>query len=189
MTPPSSPSRPKHEARELTDADLVRRVLDGHRDDYGLLVQRYLRLAQGKLARWGLRGAELDEAVQEAFVQAYVGLPRLRDAGRFGAYVLTIAGRVTRSSRRTVGLEGFDPQAPPEPDQSWRPALRSAMADLPEQMQVVLAMKYGEGLAAKQIAQRLGQSVGSVTKTLSRAYQRLRSDPRLADFASETPNE
>ena len=167
-----------------SDAEIVRRVLAGQRDEYALLVGRYLPMVERFWSGRGLRGAGLDEAVQNALVTAYQKLGRLRDPSRFGGYLLKIA-RYSAPRPRKPALPPTDVTEPagPSHEEPWHETLEAAVARLPDSMQVVLALKYTDDLTAAEIARRLGQTVGSVTKTLSRAYQRLRADVELAQFA------
>ena len=169
-----------------TDAELVRRVLAGQRDEYALLVDRYLPMVERFWSGRGLRGAGLDEAVQNALVTAYQRLGRLRDPSRFGGYLLKVA-RHSAPRRRKPPLPLADVEEPagPSRDEPWHETLEAAVARLPDSMQVVLALKYTDDLTAAEIAHRLGQTVGSVTKTLSRAYQSLRADAELAQLSRD----
>jgi RNA polymerase sigma factor (sigma-70 family) len=54
------------------------------------------------------------------------------------------------------------------------PELAEAIAELPSEAQELLALRHGEGLSCEEIARRLGKPLGTVTKTLSRLYARLR---------------
>ena len=51
--------------------------------------------------------------------------------------------------------------------------LQAALADLPDDQQELLRLRYVEGLASKDIAQRLGKGDGAVRVSLSRAVRRL----------------
>lgn len=181
---PNEPSQPVDggEKHTLADAEIVRCVLDGDREAYALLVQRYWSMAEALLSGLGLRGADLDEAVQTAFVTTYRNLHRLRNPAQVGAYLLTVARRSRpRRAKVETSVDNIDAfTAPASNDNQHSDALHEAVARLPESMQVVLGLKFGDQLTAAEIARRLGQSVSSVTKTLSRAYQRLRDDPDLA---------
>ena len=180
--------RPRLPLHSPSDAEIIQRVLTGHRDEYALLVERYLPMLEGYFAGRGLRGADLDEAVQTAMITAYRRLGKLRRPGSFGKYLLKVAGHsFPRRRRAEVKLADMPADVPDveQPDEPWRDHLREATARLPAGMQVVVALKYGEDLTAEAIAERLGQTVGSVTKTLSRAYSRLRDDPELARFSNK----
>jgi len=53
-------------------------------------------------------------------------------------------------------------------------ALRAAVAALPDEMQEVLALRYGDGLKHAEIAALLGQSTDAIKQRLSRAQRSLR---------------
>jgi RNA polymerase sigma-70 factor (ECF subfamily) len=168
------------QAATAPDAEIVRRVLAGERDAYALLVARYLPIVKALLAGRGVRGADVDDAAQAAFVVTFEQLGRLRRPERVGSYLLTVAARYARRRRpAAVSLHDLPEPAAPVEDGDPAASLEAAVARLPESMQAALGLKYDAGLSAAEIAARLGQSVGSVTKTLSRAYARLRSDRAL----------
>lgn len=52
-------------------------------------------------------------------------------------------------------------------------ALHAALAELPEESRDVLRLRYVDGLASKEIAQRVGKSDGAIRVILTRAVQRL----------------
>ena len=56
--------------------------------------------------------------------------------------------------------------------------LLAALARLPEHERLVVALRYLEGHSVAEIGQVLGRPVGTVTKQLSRAIQRLRVKTR-----------
>jgi RNA polymerase sigma-70 factor (ECF subfamily) len=55
-------------------------------------------------------------------------------------------------------------------------ALDEAIAALPETYRQVILLRYFEGLSCPKVAQRLEMPLGTVTKTLSRAYALLRQE-------------
>jgi RNA polymerase sigma-70 factor (ECF subfamily) len=173
------------ESAAAPDAEVVRRVLAGEREAYAVLVARYLPIVKAFLSGRGVRRTDLDDAAQAAFVITFEQLGRLRRPERVSCYLLTVAARQVRRRRRaTVSLHDVPEPAESKPEQpapgeDCAAALEAAVARLPQAMQAALGLKYHEGLPVAEIARRLGQSVGSVTKTLSRAYARLRSDRTL----------
>src|SRR5919107_3071820 len=75
---------------ELSDAELVRRVLAGNVDAYATLVARYRdRYARYAVHMLGSR-EDAEEALQDAFVRAYRSLARCDDPERFGAWLFRI---------------------------------------------------------------------------------------------------
>jgi len=56
------------------------------------------------------------------------------------------------------------------------------MAVLPENHRQVILLRYYEGLSCQEVATRLAMPLGTVTKTLSRAYVQLRHELEARDF-------
>jgi DNA-directed RNA polymerase specialized sigma24 family protein len=52
------------------------------------------------------------------------------------------------------------------------------MEALPEDLRIIVNMKYKRGLSCAQIAAKLNRPLNTVTKLLSRAYEKLESDMR-----------
>ncbi|MHC4890074.1 MAG: RNA polymerase sigma factor, partial [Planctomycetota bacterium] len=63
----------------------------------------------------------------------------------------------------------------PAPEFSQDYALEAAISDLPEAYRKVILLRYYGNHSCNQIAERLDMPVGTVTKTLSRAYAMLRN--------------
>jgi RNA polymerase sigma-70 factor (ECF subfamily) len=76
---------------EGTDETLLKRTIDGDGDAFVQLVRRYERPLASLIRH---RVGNLDDAqdvLQETLLQAWVGLPRLRDPGRVRAWLMQIA--------------------------------------------------------------------------------------------------
>ena len=164
---------------DLTDREYVERCRNGSPDDFRFLVQRYQgpvfafvagRLGNRTLAR---------EAAQESFVRAFFALDKLQKPEAFHAWLLGIAGRVALEFRRTVTRRKEDGEPTeavaveaPAPEEDLR--LDEAVAALPDAYRQLIRLRYFEQLSCQEIAERLQMPLGSVTKTLSRAYAALR---------------
>ena len=59
--------------------------------------------------------------------------------------------------------------------------LEEVIAALPESYRQVILLRYYEGLSCQEIATRLEMPLGTVTKTLSRAYAQLRQELTARD--------
>ena len=160
------------------DADLVGAVLLGDRRAFAALVGRYERAVLA--TAWGvLRDRHLaQDAAQDAFVSAYTNLRRLRDPASFAPWLLSIARRVaTRSSKRRRPTGPLPDEHPPEHEVADAANLDWALAateDLPEHERVVVYLRYFQDLDVGEIARVVARPVGTVTKQLSRAHERLR---------------
>ena len=173
---------------ELTDKEYVERCRDGSPDDFGMLVQRYQKPLFVYLAGRLSDPLQAEEAVQESFVRAFLALKKLRKPESFFSWLLGIAGRVLKEQFRlqarrdrdrevasdlSVQNDGLDPDYP----------LEDAIAALPETHRQVIVLRYYEALSCQEVATRLDMPLGTVTKTLSRAYALLRQE--LAARAGE----
>ena len=169
---------------ELTDAECVERCLSGSTDAFRHLVLRYQRPVLGYLSgRAGGRDAA-EEAAQETFVRAFSRLDRLKRPAAFYPWLLGIARRValemSRSGQRHAPVTDDTPVRRSEtPTEDYD--VRSAVAQLPPATQRVVLLRYYGGMSCREVAERLGLSVGSVTKTLSRAHSMLRRLLQRAD--------
>ena len=164
----------------LSDAELVRAVLEGERSAYATLVRRYERAAMATAtAVLGDRHAA-EDAAQEAFLAAYRKLGRLRKAALFGPWLLKIARREAlriASKRRPVqspdGLDCANPASDGQLDADSQQLLAAVMR-LPTHERTVVMLRYFEDCDVAGIASATSRPVGTVTKQLSRARARLR---------------
>ncbi len=67
--------------------------------------------------------------------------------------------------------------------------LEEAIAALPESHRQVILLRYYERLSCQEVATRLGVPLGTVTKTLSRAYALLRQELAAREGAETTVNQ
>ncbi len=54
-----------------------------------------------------------------------------------------------------------------------RIALRTCLAELPDQLRSMIGQRYGAGVTIKELTRRLGKSESAVKMTLARVRQRL----------------
>src|SRR5687767_8039685 len=66
-----------------SDADVIARVLDGHKQEFEHLVGRYQRALYRHAVALVLDHDVAADMVQDAFVRAYLGLRECRDRSRF----------------------------------------------------------------------------------------------------------
>jgi len=194
-TAPSSP-----------DADLLAQLRAGDEAAYRDLV----RVNAGRMlavARRMLRcESDAEDAVQEAFTQAFHALPRFEGHALLSTWLHRIVVnacliRLRRRKRRGErSLEELLPQfqedghrldvGEPWPQDALaqlearevRAAVRKAIDSLPENHRCVLVLRDIEGLSSEEVAERLGIRADAVKMRLHRARQALRTllDPQLA---------
>ncbi|WP_165074731.1 RNA polymerase sigma factor [Paludisphaera rhizosphaerae] len=165
------------------DAEIVRAVLDGDREAFAALVARHERAAWATAWRVLRDDHAAADAAQEAFLQAFHRLADLRRPERFGVWLLRITKResvrlgrrLASGSGRPLDGDGGEARASPASDvPADAEELLAAVARLPEHERLVVALHYLEGRPVAEVAAVLGRPVGTVTKQLSRAIERLR---------------
>ena len=172
------------------DKYYVERCLDGHPDDFRYLVRRYQAALLANLA--GKLGDKdrAEEAAQETLVRAYFNMGKLKKPDSFFSWLLGIADLVAKEQRRKEQLQhrrevvrSFSEEAAPaELSQDY--ALETAIAELPEAYRQVILLRYYGQHSCNQIAEQLDMPLGTVTKTLSRAYAMLRESLQQQKQAS-----
>jgi RNA polymerase sigma-70 factor, ECF subfamily len=181
----------ERERQEPSDGEYVVSSRNGCPDHFRLLVQRYQRPLFAYLSSRLDNQSEAEEAAQESFVRAFLSLKKLRKPESFYAWLLGIASRVLKEQFRAEARRQRDrvvaetllaDNAGGEPEY----ALEEAIAVLPESYRQVILLRYYEGLSCQEIATRLAMPLGTVTKTLSRAYALLRRELKERESAERT---
>ena len=138
--------------------------------------------------------SQAEEAAQESFVRAFLSLKKLRKPESFYSWLLGIAGRVAKEQfrslkRRQRDREVAETMMADAADCHAEYSLDEAIAVLPETYRQVILLRYYEGLSCQEVAQRLEMPLGTVTKTLSRAYALLRQELQARESADRTINQ
>jgi RNA polymerase sigma-70 factor (ECF subfamily) len=167
----------------MTDAAVVRRVLEGDVEAFAILVERYYdRYARYAVHMVGSR-EDAEEALQDAFLRAYRSLARYEERERFGAWLFrivmnqcrTVAARRRRHETRVAAWNEDDSvEAHPAEHQALREELDRALAQLtPDQREAVL-LKYTDEFSYEEMAAITGTGVSALKMRVKRACERLR---------------
>ena len=163
-----------------TNAELVEAVLDGDHEAFETLVLRYERLVWS--AAWSVSQDYhvAQDATQEAFLIAHHQLAELRDPDSLGFWLSRIARRESaRMSKQVLGspsiahLDATIPDSRTDMSEEHELVLL-ALGELPEHEREVVALRYLNGHAVAEVALLTGRPVGTVTKQISRAMDRLK---------------
>jgi RNA polymerase sigma factor (sigma-70 family) len=166
---------------DIGDGDLVRLAREGDPAAFRLLVERHLPMARARAARLCPRPDDADDAVQDAFLQAFIALDRLRDPDRFAGWLGGIVANVCRAQRRRPPLtllgdwpENLHPDSagslPSAEDLDRADALGRAVAGLPPGQRHAVTRFYYADQPASQIA----ATPGAARASLHKARRRLR---------------
>jgi RNA polymerase sigma-70 factor, ECF subfamily len=186
---PSKTSVPERLEGVAEDRRLVLLAKGGDRSAFGELVAKYAGVVRALTAARLGRGADAEDAAQETFLRAFDRLDRLDDPERFAGWLSTIAVnsalmRLRSADRRRAASLAALPSEPaaetapvgaPLEDAEDRERLAALVATLDEKTQVVLALRFREEMAVKDIAAQLGDQPPAVAMRISRALRRLRT--------------
>jgi RNA polymerase sigma-70 factor, ECF subfamily len=187
--------REKDDEMRLSDGDLdivaVKRVLDGDREAYRGLVERY----GGALVRYcaGRLGSveEGEDAAQEILVRAFRALGGFRIGASFPAWLFSIAAnfvksRAARASRKddrapraqAESVDGLESRLPGPAesvmDEMEAERVAAAVAALPPDARSIVELRYYADLSVVNAAEALGISEEAAKTRLFRARRLLR---------------
>jgi RNA polymerase sigma factor (sigma-70 family) len=174
------------EAPQRSDEQLVEAVARADEDALGELYDRFGRVAYG-LAYKILQDASLaEDAVQEAFLQVWRGAGSYRpERAKASTWLLTFVHRravdlVRREERRRTLPEVEDPKSSgPGADEavvarSRREIVQDALRRLPAEQREAIELAYYGGLTQSELAEKLGQPLGTIKSRMFTGLQRLR---------------
>jgi RNA polymerase sigma-70 factor (ECF subfamily) len=182
-----------------SDADLLARAAAGDERAVAALFDRMAPVLHAVAFRILRDRSDADEAVVDAFTQAW------RDAARFDASRgsvaawLTVMARSraldllrarTRRERLAASAQDGDPQEPPGMGEGAPPtdarvgaaerqaAVARAMALLSDAQRAAIELAFFEGLSHSEIAERLAQPLGTIKTRVRLGMQKLRDELR-----------
>ena len=178
--------------KELEDADLVQKYLDGDHHAFQVLADRYHdRLLNFIYRTIGDRDRS-EDLVQETFVRVYRHLHRFDPTKKFSTWIYTIASNLAKNelrnrSRNPMVLfqaikKNWDADHRPlqwedtsySPDDLYRKRhlrekVEEAVEQLPEHHRVVFVLREMEGKTYEEISEITGVTLGTVKSRLNRA--------------------
>ena len=176
--------------------------LDAARDRYSELVGRYQRRAVRIAFHYLRDAADADEAVQDAFVKAYLHFGTFREELPFEVWFTRILingclDRIKARNRRErwllpMGARGGDTAQPdvspaermastgPSPEDALltrerRREIAAALAKLPERQRAVFVLSHVEGCTSREVSALTGLNESTVRVHLFRAIRKLRT--------------
>jgi RNA polymerase sigma-70 factor, ECF subfamily len=181
-----------------SDAELLRDICADKADALESLFHRYVRLVNGIAHRILHDRAEAEDITQEVFLEIY-RKAHLYTAERGSVRVWLLQYVYHRTLRRKAALrrraayrgerlETLDERVPVHqprlsPDEC-RWVLRSGIAQLPTRQRATLELTCFEDLPLRDVAERLGVSVGCTRHYYYRGLERLRYWARITDRRS-----
>jgi RNA polymerase sigma-70 factor (ECF subfamily) len=195
VTPIEDVSAP---AGEKTDAELVGDICADKADALDGLFHRYVRLVTGIAQRILNDRAEAEDVTQEVFLEIYRKAHLYTAArGSFRVWLLQYAYHRTlrrkavlqrRAAYRGEPIETLDERTPDHRQRLTRDEcrwiLRTGLAQLPKQQRTTLELSCFEDLPLREVAERLGVSVGCTRHYYYRGLARLQQWARVSDHST-----
>ena len=157
--------------------------IDGQASFLDDVYRRFFRYVAAVILRLDGRQAEVDDIVQEVFVEAARGVARLRDADAVKGWLATITVRVVRHRlrarrlRRFLGLDAqadyaglIDPSASPL-DKLLVRAVYRVLDELPVDDRLAFTLHHIEGEKLEEVARLCRCSCATAKRRIARAQQ------------------
>ncbi len=175
-----------------TDKELVKRVQQGDKKSFDLLVLKYQNRIIKLVSRYVREQSDAMDIAQEAFLKAYRALPNFRGDSAFYTWLYRIAintakNHIVSMSRRPLEahLENADGDAialeelqrdidNPEHlllADEIKETILTAMNKLPEDLRVAITLREVEGLTYEEIAEAMDCPIGTVRSRIFRARE------------------
>ena len=184
------------ELAHLSDEALVALAARSEHSALAELYDRYGRAAYGLALRVLRDEALAEDAVQDAFIAIWRTASRfVPEKGKASTWILTLVHRravdvVRREQRRRAdSLEAAtEPSGGAVDEEAWlrlqRERVQDALRQLPDQQREALELAYYGGFTQSELAERLGQPLGTIKSRMFLGLARLRE--LLGDLALET---
>ena len=174
------------------DQELVRRVQQGDKKAFDLLVIKYQQRIAKLISRYIRDQDEVLDVAQEAFIKAYRALPKFRGDSAFYTWLYRIAINTAKNylvaqGRRppatdvdaedAVYVEGGgrlsdhdSPEKLAQRDEIER-VIFETIDNLPEELRTAITLREMEGLSYEEIAETMSCPVGTVRSRIFRARE------------------
>ncbi len=174
------------------DITLVKRVQNGERGAFDLLVRKYQHKVFGIISRYISNHAECQDVAQDTFLRAYRAIANFRGESAFYTWLYTIA---TNTAKNHLVAQGRRPPSDdiqiedaeyfegalrlketstPERElmrQEIERAVTAAVDALPEELRMAITLREVDGLSYEEIAQSMNCPIGTVRSRIFRARE------------------
>lgn len=188
----TAPGGARGGANGVSDLALIRRVQQGDRSAFDLLVAKYQHKILNLVMRYVKDQSEALDVAQEAFLKAYRAAPSFRGESAFYTWLYRIAINTAKNylvaARRrpaAVDVDFADAEQfetltkqsdidTPERlalTEEIGSAVESAIQDLPEELRTAILLREIEGMSYEEIAATMDCPVGTVRSRIFRARE------------------
>jgi len=169
---------PVPRSEQVSDQEFLKRVRDGYTPAFATLVQRHQAALLRLVGPFVATREDAEDAVQEAFVEAYRQIDRFRGEASFRTWVgriaiyraMATAKKRSPKTRENTALDG----AHRDTDAAETIAVREAVWALPEEMRVAVVLRFWREMSGREIAELLGVEQSTVWTRIYRGLDQVR---------------
>ncbi len=172
-------------------AEWLKKAREGDVDAFAELCAPFSQMLYRHCLHMLGQEADAQDAAQEALLRAFRAMPRFMGQSGVATWLYRIAHNACldmlkrpQRKRENVSVEqlregGFEPEAAgDDPEAAYvkteaAQRVQAAIRKLPREQQLLLDLRYGEGLSYEELARVTGIREGTVKSKLSRAKDRL----------------
>lgn len=160
-------------------------VLDGRKEDYAFVVNRYKNKIYGLLRGMGTDHQDAQDLTQETFIKAYRKLASHDTNKSFAAWLYAIAANLQKDMRRRSHHTEWLMDPPPDHSPGENPEMvllqeeqrtevQVLIQQLPLNYRIVLLLRYTNDLSYVEMSELLDVPLHKVQNDLYRAKKRLK---------------
>ena len=179
-------------ADNIADKEIIKRVKNGDKKAYDLLVLKYQQRVINLISRFVKNYADALDISQETFIKAYKALPNFRGESAFYTWLYRIAvntaknhltvqsRKITKSDYDVTEIEQIEgnmtltEQTTPENlliKDELQETILNTIENLPEDLKSAIMLREIEGLSYEEIATVMECPVGTVRSRIFRARE------------------
>lgn len=168
-----------------TEHEIVRKVLDGEKDQFALLVKEYQGVVANLCYKLVGNRLEVDDIVQQVFVELYTSLPRFRFESKLSTFIYRITVNVVSKTlgrnKRYVSYdanilenrsEGLTEEEKIMKEEQHA-KLRKAIGNLKNEQRTALVLYTYDDFSYAEIAEVMQVSLSKVESLIFRAKKNL----------------
>ncbi len=172
---------------ELSDEELIRRVLDGHTALFAVVMRRYNQQLYRAVRAILRDDAEAEDALQQAYLAVYLNLQDFDGRARLGTWMTRIAVNEAlhryRKRKRRREIEHVLEQRPAPlngtPDDAvigreLVTIVENAIDELPDSYRLVIMLRDVQELSTREVADIVGATIENVRVRLHRGRTMVR---------------
>ena len=173
---------------KMTDYDIIKSCLEGDKDAFAVLVNRYKNLVYSIVLRMVNDREECNDIAQEVFIKIYKNLDKYYPSYKFSTWVIRITTNHVIDYRRKKRAEivpiddveyGLTTSKSPEEEyiqKEKKNNLEQLINELPQMYKVPIVLYHQQGLSYQEIADAMNISLSKVKNRIFRGRRMLKDE-------------